>query len=631
MNLAGVVRRNVDRHLVDGFKQNRIALGHAFRHRNASGQLEGHLVAVNRVELAIGERDGKIDDGKSERTFGGELLDSVLHRRNVLPRNCPADNLVGEFKAASTGLGGDVHGHIPEHSVPAGLPLEPAVLGNPSANGLPVGNTGLAGVRLHIELALQLFEGDLEMDRPLTLKDQLVRVLILVVAERGILLDQALQAGRQLDLVLSVGGGDGECVNRGQGADLLRGFRLPGTRFQNVAGANLLHAAEPHDIAEFGARDLAGLASGHHLDAADPASPQRLPVGDFPRPYAGVRNLAAVLGVERLENLDSGFSGRIEAKGIGSRLRSRRVMAKRLQDPSHAEVALGRPEIVGHNLAVAHGAGGLGEYLLDLRHLVLEQHLKNPVVEVRQRLQELLPRKIDVVLELRRKLDLLGFLAFHVRIGAQAREIDIAGNGLVAGDGKVPHQVRHPRGLADGLKDLGHRVRDHVDLVDVDHVRDSPGFECPEDGRRGSRTADGGLNDDDRHIRDGQCVQRLLHELDRTGAVENGPIVAEIVHFGDGHLGAHVAAPRLNRRIADRGSVLDRAASLDCSGSGKKALHEGGLAAEKRPNQCDTPGVLHTASPVVLAASGFRGRSIPRPFWATGPRSVRRSRRKRRL
>ncbi len=86
----------------------------------------------------------------------------------------------------------------------------PAVAGD----GLTVGDARQGGRGLHAVLSLQLFQDHVEMDVAQPRDDQLMGLLHPLHVERRILLGEARQPARDLLLVASGLGGDGEAVRR---------------------------------------------------------------------------------------------------------------------------------------------------------------------------------------------------------------------------------------------------------------------------------------------------------------------------------------------------------------------------------------------------------------------------------
>ena len=120
-------------------------------------------------------------------------------------------------------------------------------------------------------------------------------------------------------------------------------------------------------------------------------------------------------------------------------------------------------------------------------------------------------------------------------------------------------------------------------LLTEDHVRQLSRLERPEDRRKSRHAIGHGLHDDDADVGDVERVQRLLQQLDRSGAIDDRPVVSKIVHRCGVEFGAHLARPRLAGRIPDRIALLDGALAVDRARREEHALKKGRLAAEIGP------------------------------------------------
>ena len=70
-------------------------------------------------------------------------------------------------------------------------------------------------------------------------------------------------------------------------------------------------------------------------------------------------------------------------------------------------------------------------------------------------------------------------------------------------------------------------------------------------------------------------------KLDRSGAIEEGQAVAHEVGLGDTDFGAHLVGARLERGVADRVLLGDRALAGDDAGAREDRFHERRLAARE--------------------------------------------------
>ena len=118
------------------------------------------------------------------------------------------------------------------------------------ADRLLVGGPRLLQRDLDVVLVLQPVERHAQVHLALAPQHRLVHVGVLLDPKRRILVDQLGERGRQLDLVVAVGGGDGEGVHRLLGS--ARSGRPRSTsppRAEHGTGARLVHPRQRDDAA----------------------------------------------------------------------------------------------------------------------------------------------------------------------------------------------------------------------------------------------------------------------------------------------------------------------------------------------------------------------------------------------
>ena len=283
-------------------------------------------------------------------------------------------------------------------------------------------------------------------------------------------------------------------------------------------------------------------------------------------------------------------SGRCRSRSAVAR-RFRRLVAQRLQQPTHAVVVERRAEEHRHDQAFAQLLGHQAVNLVRRRHRILEQGLEQAVVEIGQRLQHLGARRLLAVAA-RRFGDLDQFEApalLHL-IGALADQVDVAVDRLAVAD----------RDFAQDQRPVGHRLqrvqrRLHADvavvhLVDEDDVRNVAVVEEAQQRRHRQRLVDPRLADQHRRVATLIALQRFLQQLDGAGAVEEGPGFAQILGGGDVDLDAHLARARLGCGIADGVALADAALADGGTGDGQDAFEQGRLAAEVGADECCATG-----------------------------------------
>ena len=274
-------------------------------------------------------------------------------------------------------------------------------------------------------------------------------------------------------------------------------------------------------------------------------------------------------------------------RGFG---RKRRVVAQRLQQPAHAVLAVAGAQQHGHDLV---GAELVMEVAVDqgfLRGDILDELLQQRIGELGKRFQEIAACFGLARQDFGRHLDQVGGATALVSIGALAHEFNVADRLLAAIVGRAAdgNLAQHQLAVRHGLQGRQHvayaRFR-RIDLVDEDDVRDVPVFDAFQQRRQGNDTLGRGLADHDRHVAHRQGREGIVLELDRTGNVEEGPLIAEIVDRGDVDLGAHAPLARFGCGIADGGARARRTAPADGPRGVENALEQAGLARQVRPAQ----------------------------------------------
>jgi hypothetical protein len=274
-----------------------------------------------------------------------------------------------------------------------------------------------------------------------------------------------------------------------------------------------------------------------------------------------------------------------------------RVVAQRLEQPAHAESVERRTEEDRHDQPVGGLALDVAEHRLQVGNLVGQQLLEQVVVVVGEVLEHAEVRRALGRLQVVRDRHLLGRLAGAVLVGAVEREVDEPGDVFAAGDRDLP---RDQRWLAHRLQRLEHRLDRAtrlVDLVDEDRVRHAARLELAQD-RFGQRRALG-LGSDHHQRKVGNPERRggVAGEARRARRVEQHVAVAAPVESQQVELGRAAARPGFRAGVAERGSGLDRAQSVNGTGGVKQGLRQTSLAgaggAYERDRPCAVTDGIH--------------------------------------
>ena len=111
------------------------------------------------------------------------VLDALLHRRDVLPRDRAAEDVVLELEVAAAGQRLHADLAVAELAVAARLLLVAAVRLGRGRDGLPVRDPRRLEVDLDAEAPLQLGDRDLDVELALAGEQHLVRLRVAGVAD----------------------------------------------------------------------------------------------------------------------------------------------------------------------------------------------------------------------------------------------------------------------------------------------------------------------------------------------------------------------------------------------------------------------------------------------------------------
>ena len=165
------------------------------------------------MKAAIDQSDRDVHHRIAERPLARRFLGRLAHRRDVLPRHRPADNLVDELETLAALARGNIQLHVGELPVSAGLPLQPPLLVHRPADGFAERDARPMGVHFHAEGVRQPLHRPLQVHLALAGQGGLAHVRVLAQHQPGILLHQLLQRGGKPHVVFAVGGVDGKYID----------------------------------------------------------------------------------------------------------------------------------------------------------------------------------------------------------------------------------------------------------------------------------------------------------------------------------------------------------------------------------------------------------------------------------
>src|SRR5205823_3091593 len=188
--------------------------------------------------------------------------------------------------------------------------------------------------------------------------------------------------------------------------------------------------------------------------------------------------------------------------------------------------------------------------------------------------------------------DPLGFLADAIFECPLEREIDEAADLLAVPDWNLAgDERRHAHRLERG-QEVAHAPVRLVDSVDEDEMRNAELVERAErrGGERGSRRV--GIDDDDGDIGNCKRPRSVGGEADRSRAVEDCELIAEIFEIVEVEFGRATALSAFRARIADAGAVGRRSQSVGGAGCEQYRFGKTGLSRAGGSHQRDYSGAF---------------------------------------
>ena len=562
--------------------------------------------------------DGAVVGG-FEDAFGGGL-DEFLG-------DDAADDLVDDFFALLTGhagggrVGFELDFDVTVLAATTRLADELADAFGGQVDGLAVGNLGLAGLGLDLELALEAVDDDFEVKLTHAGDEGLARLGVGGDAEGRIFLSEALQAdGETLLVTLGVGLDGHRDDGLGEGGLLEDQVVFGG---EGVAGGDVLRADDRADVTGVGDVDFFAVHRTEEDDARDALV------------LAGARivegftllELAAVHAVEdELADVRVGPELEAEAGDLGLVVRTDGDLLLAVVDEGllGAHVDRGGQEVddaVEEHLDAlvlesgtrddtdeVEGEGGLtdaGAHLVDGHFLAVQVLGGEHVVEVGEGLDQLGAPLLGFFLLVLRDVDRVVLHALRV--------------GLVVDVGDVLDQVDHALelfALADRDEErvgvaleLGADVVDGaevigtgaVHLVDEGDARDAVLVHLAPDGLGLGLHAGDGAEDGDGAVKDAERALHLGREVHVTGGVDDVDAMVDVREMaflglpagGDGGRGDRDATlALLLHPVGGGGAVMDFAHLVHHAGVEEDALRGGRLAGVDVRGDADVARVL---------------------------------------
>ena len=141
-----------------------LAFSTAFLKSHRRGDLERHIRRIDVMIGAIVKRRFDIDHWiTGEVAARHRFSNPLLHRRDIIPRDRAADDLVDEFKPAAMGQRFDFDPSIAKLAMSAGLFFLPSLGAGAAANGFFIGHLGRFEHHLGAIFAFQFLDDDFNM------------------------------------------------------------------------------------------------------------------------------------------------------------------------------------------------------------------------------------------------------------------------------------------------------------------------------------------------------------------------------------------------------------------------------------------------------------------------------------
>ena len=266
-----------------------------------------------------------------------------------------------------------------------------------------------------------------------------------------------------------------------------------------------------------------------------------------------------------------------------------RLVPERFQQPRHAVAMLGAAQEDGADLAISQINAEIVEHAVARQLHVAENGLQKLIIIVGELFQHR-EAGFGQFGQFGGEVDHFAWRMLAVDKGALEGQIDKAGGDAILPDRDLPeHQGQRTGGLQH-RQNFANRQLDLVDLIEKQKMRDfavDEGFQ--KDLQRGKLFLVR-LADNDCCIAHCQRRGGVKLKFHRSGAIDEGELVAQKSDVGEVGLDAHRMSPGFGGCVANHIAGGHRALALDCSSPGQNGFEKGGLAAQIWPYECNAPG-----------------------------------------
>ena len=263
------------------------------------------------MKLSVLQGHGDIDNRKAERPRLQGFAGAGLDGGDILLRDGTAVDGVGKPEAVTPALRFDVDMYVGELAMAAGLFLVAGVGADRFPDGFAVGDLGCSGNDRQAAAVGEFFKREPEMHVALSEQHVFPRGLVMLRRKRGVFIKDFLQIGRQLDVVGPAFGPDRQTVER---CGCRTGAGQNRIRTQQIARDDVIHLAEPDDVAGFGGIDPLGTGTEDPVQSGRPDAAQRIAIRYASPHQPSVRQFTSMSCMHGLENPYPDVVRRVDAQ-----------------------------------------------------------------------------------------------------------------------------------------------------------------------------------------------------------------------------------------------------------------------------------------------------------------------------
>src|SRR5438477_7653415 len=525
-DVAQILLWDADVGFDDGLQEHRARVQGSLSDRHRSGDLERHVIRIDRVVFAVDQRHLDIDHGiTGDHALGHVIDDALLHRgAEALGDRAPEDLVLPDETLAALGWG-----HLDDAdsvlAVATGLLDMPALGATVARDGLAIRDAWDLGRSLHTVLALELLERDVQMYIAEPSDDQLLGLFDSLHVQCRVLFAEPCQAVGDLLLVSAGLGRDGHAVGGPGQVEWWEGSSVRDLKRVTCERVGELGRGPDVTCPYLRSRDVLLSARVEDLGKAlftAPGEVWEMGVGrDGAGDHLEVANatelIAASAEHERLDGLLRFPLGRRHELRDGRHQRS------------HAKELGRRAADDGGDLALENPLPQTPLDLLLAQSARVQILLEQRVVALGGGLDQLSAILVDQLLQIVRDRNLAALPVGRGHESFQVEQIDYAAEVLLRTDG----QMQGKGARREVIAHRGHRAVEVriflVELVDHDDARLAGSVAVLPRDLRPHRELRAGAYDHHSAFRHAQSAQDLARKIEEAGRVQDVDLVAVVL------------------------------------------------------------------------------------------------------